>query len=152
MIHGKYVGQGEDLSEVIKIRSAVFEEEVLKEYDLHEEYDPMALNAFVDVEGTPVGAGRLVLNLEEDRFYVDDLCILAPFRGNQYGEFTLRMLADKAEQCNATELWAKVPDFASGFFRRFFFKEVGKENALALMKAQLTDFHTCCSHVKPAGE
>lgn len=145
MIHGKYIGQGEDLTVVKELREQVFTDGNLP-YDLHEELDPMALNAVVDEEGIPVGTARLMLDLEAERFYVDNLCILEPYRGKQYGEFALRMLADKSDQCKAVEIWAEVPDFAKGFFEKFFFEPVGKSDGLTLMKAPLSAFQKCCSH------
>ena len=148
MIHGKYIGQGGDLSEVKALREEIFGSGMAESYDLHEEADPMALNAVIDEDGKNVGTGRLVFDIIEDKFYVDNIGILEEYRGKQYGEFTLRMLADKADQCLAKEIWAEVPKSAENFFKRLFFKPLGNNGDMITMNAQIADFHTCCSSEK----
>ena len=88
-----------------------------------------------------VAAGRLVLDLENDRFYVDNICVLEEFRAKKYGEFVLRMLADKASQCRAEFIWADVSGSdAKGFFEKMLFEEYEGD----LMRAEIKKFQGCC--------
>lgn len=163
MIHGKYIGQGEDLTAVKKIRDEVFNE---TEYNFHEELDELAINVIVDTDEcidefrnttsqnesceetemtkavrTYAACGRLVLDIENDRFYADNICVLKEYRRKHYGEFILRMLADKANECRAEYLWADISEScAKPFFEKMFFKEYEGN----LMRAKLEDFHGCC--------
>ena len=163
MIHGKYIGQGEDLTAVKKIRAEVFDG---TEYDLHEEFDDLSINVIADTDESIAdvrnktdiddssaeneelkdgriyaACGRLVLDIENDRFYADNICVLKEYRGRHYAEFVLRMLADKANECMAEYLWTDVSKSAAKpFFEKMFFKEYEGN----LMRAKLEDFHGCC--------
>ncbi len=162
MIHGKYLGQGEDLTAVKKIRNEVFSG---TGYNLREELDSLALNVIVDTdeysavscgkeencakdetakksaETVFAATGRLLLDIENDRFYADNICVLKEYRRRHYGEFVLRMLADKACECMAEFLWAEVSvNTAKPFFKKMFFEEYEGN----LMRARLEDFKVCC--------
>ena len=144
MIHGKYVGQGEDLSGILKVREAIFG---VRE----EEKDNDAINLLVSLEenaetnGTPVGCGRLNLDLAEFRFVIDYLGIAEPYRKNGFGEFALRALADKVNQCGADRVYIRKADLkteeADRFFRKRFFEPAEEE---AFLVAKIASFHTCC--------
>lgn len=142
MVHGRYIGQGEDITEAVKIRQEVFEN---SDYDTREDLDNMALTVIMDEDGVPVGTARLVLDLIEDRFYADNICVKKEYRGKKYGDFLIRMLADKAAECMATDIWSEVPESAKGFFEKEFFIEEGKTARLTIMKAELAKFRSCCS-------
>ena len=144
MIHGKYVGQGEDLSEILPVREAIFG---VRE----EEKDKDAINLLVCLEenaaedGTPIGCGRLNLDLAEFRFEIDSLGIKEEFRKNGFGEFALRALVDKVNQCGADCVYIRKADLkteeAERFFRKMFFEPAEDE---AYLCAKIDSFHTCC--------
>ncbi len=144
MIHGKYINQGEDLSDVLQMREVIF--------GVGEDAkDPEAVNIVVRLvenaadEGTLVGCGRLNFDLEAFRFSIDYLGILEECRHNGYGEFALRTLVDKVNQCGAEEVFVEKalitnPE-AEKFFKKMFFEPSEDERFLS---AKITSFHTCC--------
>ncbi len=144
MIHGKYVGQGEDLSEVLPVREAIFG---VRE----DEKDSDAINLLVSLEedasapGTLIGCGRLKLDLAQFRFEIDYLGIEEPFRKKGFGEFALRALVDKVNQCGADRVYIRKADLkteeAERFFRKMFFEPAEDETFLC---AKIDSFHTCC--------
>lgn len=144
MIHGKYVGQGEDLSEVLPIRERIFG---VRE----DSADPEAINLLVSLEenadtaGTIIGCGRLKLDLAAFRFEIDFLGIEEPYRKNGFGEFGLRALVDKVNQCGASEVYIRKEniksDEAERFFTKMFFEPADEAEFL---RARIDSFHTCC--------
>ena len=144
MIHGKYVGQGEDLSGVLPVREAIFG---IRE----DEKDKDAINLLVCLEesadsaATLIGCGRLNLDLAQFRFEIDYLGIEEPFRKNGIGEFALRALVDKVNQCGADCVYIKKADLkteeAECFFRKMFFHPAEEDGFLC---AEIESFHTCC--------
>lgn len=143
MIHGKYISQGGDLTEVLKVRKEIFGAEA-------DERDPDAVNILVSLvenaqdAGTVVGCGRLNFDLDHFRFYIDRVGILEKYRRNGFGEFALRTLVDKVNQCGAEKVYvekaAVTNKEAESFFRKLFFQE-DEENFLS---ASIDAFHTCC--------
>lgn len=146
MIHGKYISQGEDLTEVLRIREAVFGAG-------EDERDADAINILVSLEesagdeGTPIGCGRLNFDLDHFRFYIDRLGILEEYRKNGYGEFTLRALVDKVNQCGADHVCVEkdivIGETAERFLKKMFFTS-GEGDEASFLTAQITSFHTCC--------
>lgn len=145
MIRGQYLNQGEDLSSVRKLRTEIFGAG-------EDEKDPEAVNLYVSLiegaedKGIPVGCGRLTLDPEVFRFTIDRVGILEAYRKNGYGEFALRALVDKVNQCGADRVYIREKDLqteeAERFFRKMFFAP-DAENA-GLWCAKIEDFHTCC--------
>lgn len=143
MIRGQYINQGEDLEPVLRLRKEIFGSGT-------DESDPEAVNIFVsliesaDEEGIPVGCGRLNLDMENFRFTVDQVGILTQHRKNGYGEFTLRALVDKVNQCGAERVFIRTADLqtedAERFFRKMFFRPCEEEGFWA---AEIDSFHTC---------
>ena len=143
MIHGKYVNQGEDLSQVLEIRNAIFAAG-------EDEKDQDAVNLLVSLvenaedEGNIIGCGRLNLDLAAFRFEIDYLGIKEEFRKNGFGEFGLRALVDKVNQCGAPCVYIRkekiqTPE-AERFFKRMFFEPASEKDYLC---AQIDSFHTC---------
>lgn len=145
MIHGKYINQGEDLSEVLRMREAVFGCGA-------DEKDPEAINIVVRLveeakdAGETIGCGRLNFDINAFRFSIDYLGILEPFRHNGYGEFALRTLVDKVNQCGAEQVFLEKAQIkneeAERFFRKMFFEP--SEEDERFLTAKITSFHTCC--------
>lgn len=145
MIHGKYLNQGEDLTAVLKLRREIF--------GVGEDArDPEAINVLVSLEkdasdsGIPIGCGRLNFDLENFRFMIDSLGILEDFRRNGYGEFALRTLVDKVNQCGAEQVYIEKDllksEEAKKFFEKMFFAP--SEEDESLLSAKIDSFHTCC--------
>lgn len=145
VIHGKYFNQGEDLSEVLNIRKEIFGQEA-------DERDPEAVNILIrlmdeaDDPGIPIGCGRLNMDLAHFRFYIDQLGILEEYRKNGFGEFALRALVDKVNQCGAEKVFIEKKEIAGeeaeGFFRKMFFTP--DEEEADFLSAKIDSFHTCC--------
>lgn len=145
IIHGKYINQGEDLSEVLKIRKEIFGREA-------DERDPEAVNILVSLmdkagdPGVQIGCGRLNFDVENFRFYIDELGILKPYRNSGYGEFALRTLVDKVNQCGAERVYVEKDridsEEAETFFRKMFFTPCQEEEDF--LSAPIDAFHTCC--------
>lgn len=145
MIHGKYINQGEDLSSVLRIRREIFGTEA-------DEKDPEAVNIIVSLietaedSGTEIGCGRLNIDLENFRFIIDMLGILEDFRHKGFGEFALRTLVDKVNQCGADRVYLEKKSIQSAeaerFFRKMFFEQDPEEEGF--LSAPVCAFHTCC--------
>lgn len=145
MIHGKYINQGEDLSEVLKVRQEIFSA-------AQDEKDSDAINVLIRLvadakdEGIIVGCGRLNFDLEAFRFSIDYLGIKEDFRHNGYGEFALRTLVDKVNQCGAEKVYVEKDlirtEEAKRFFKKMFFTQ--SEDDERFLSAKIDSFHTCC--------
>ena len=143
MIHGKYINQGEDLAEIMEMRKAVFGTG-------EEEEDPQAVHLLVSLKknaedpGIRIGCGRLILDLENFRFIIDRLGILEEYQRCGYGEFALRALVDKVNQCGAEQVFIRRADVkteeAACFFQKMFFAPAEEEDYLT---AKIEAFHTC---------
>lgn len=144
MIHGKYINQGENLGQVLQLRKQIFAAgEDAKDADAVQ-----VLVSLVDNDTnaeTYIGCGRLILDMDAFAFVIDYVGILADFRRNGYGEFALRALVDKVNQCGADcvyiDMQALASEEAKAFFTRFFFRE--SEQDPGVMRALVSDFHTC---------
>jgi N-acetylglutamate synthase-like GNAT family acetyltransferase len=101
-----------------------------------------------------IGCGRILCDVEQFRFYIDQIGIVPAFRKKGYGEFALRMLVDKANLCGAKQVWVKLPDAwdlsdpahddALRFFKTMHFEQVTDK----WMAADIDAFHSCCHEEK----
>ena len=68
------------------------------------------------------------------------------FRRNGYGEFALRTLVDKVNQCGADSVYVEKElvqtEEASAFFRKMFFAPCEEDERF--LTAKIDSFHTCC--------
>ena len=145
MIQGHYLNQGEDLTDVLAVRKDIFGSGA-------DEKDAEAVNLLVSLienaqdEGILVGCGRLRMDIEEFRFYIDDLGICEPYRRKGLGEFALRALVDRVNQCGAERVYIERDQIrtetAENFFRKMFFTADPENDRL--LTATITSFHTCC--------
>lgn len=155
MIHGKYINQGEDLTDVLKVRQLSLCDAQMETGE--DALDPEAVNILVDLTDEPeagkntyIGCGRILCDVEQFRFYIDQVGILPAFRKKGYGEFALRMLVDKANLCGAKQVFVKLPDDwdlsdplhadALQFFKGMHFDFVTDR----WMAADIDAFHSCC--------
>ena len=155
MIHGKYLNQGEDLTDVLKVRQlSLCDAQMNTGRDALDDEDVNILVDLVDEpdvkNGTYIGCGRILCDVEQFRFYIDQVGILPAFRKKGYGEFALRMLVDKANLCGAKQVWVRLPDEwdlsdpahadALKFFETMHFTFVTDR----WMAAEISAFHSCC--------
>ena len=155
MIHGKYINQGEDLTDVLKVRQLSLCDAQMN--TAKDALDSEAVNILIDLqeeEGAGgdafIGCGRILCDVEQFRFYIDQVGIIPAFRKKGYGEFALRMLVDKANLCGAKQVWIKLPEEwdlsdpshadALQFFKGMHFTFVTEK----WMAAEIDDFHSCC--------
>lgn len=144
LIHGKYTGQGEDLSDVIKVRREIFG-------CGEDDADKDAVNLLVSLKdnardtGEVVGTGRLLLDIDRFMFFIDFVGIIPEARRRGYGEFALRALVDKVSQCGAEKVYIEKEKINSSeaqvFFERMFFTPDEDERYLS---AVISSFHSCC--------
>ena len=162
MIHGRYLNQGEDLTDVLKVRQLS-----LCDAGMNTEEDPLdpeAVNILVDLQDEMtdgawpyIGCGRILCDVENFRFYIDQIGIRPEFRRKGYGEFALRMLVDKANLCGAKKVWLKLPDDwdlsdpaheeALRFFQQMHFSQEEER----WMSADIEAFHSCCHNENETG-
>jgi len=95
------VRSGEDLTEVIDIRQAVFGE---GEDDL----DEIAINIILKEDGTASACGRILLDMEADRLIIEQIGVTEEKRGMGLGSLVADELIKVAEECESGTVWAKT--------------------------------------------
>lgn len=99
--------QNNDLDDVLKIRTAVFVNELNFDTSLvHDEYDSFGKNVLVYDNGNAIGTGRLIFN--DGKYLIDKLCVLKEYRNNSYGELIIRMLVRKAVNMGAEKTYSYI--------------------------------------------
>ncbi len=106
MIQGKYISTDAELSAYNSILSSVFSN------DLSSIDDSVMNNKLLSLYKTEdsityTGAGRITYDL--DYFVIDNVCVLPEYRHHKYGDFIVRILADKAIECGAKKVYAYCP-------------------------------------------
>ncbi len=106
LIQGKYLYYGDDLSEVNHIRTEVFCKEIgIKEQDEKDKLDMNSVHVLVlscDESREPVATGRITF--DGNTFLITKVCVLKEERNKYYGDFAVRMLANKAFLSGAKEV------------------------------------------------
>jgi len=99
--------QSNDLDDVLKIRTAVFVNELNFDTSLvHDEYDSFGKSVLVYDNGKAIGTGRLIFN--NGKYLIDKLCVLKEYRNNSYGELIIRMLVRKAVDMGAEKTYSYI--------------------------------------------
>lgn len=117
MIQGKYVSTDAELSAFNNIVASVFSNS--------DNYDDSVMNNKLlslykeDSQITYTGAGRITYDL--DYFVIDSVCVLPEYRNHKYGDFIVRILADKAIECGAKKVYAYVPSACVSLFEKIGF-------------------------------
>lgn len=126
LVEGKFRSYQEDLTDAFEIRRKVFQEEqgVSAEIEF-DELDKQAVHVIVYVGEKAVATGR-VFN-EGDTYHIGRVAVLKEERGRQYGDFVVRMLADKAFQTGADEVFLGAQISARGFYEKLGFVPCGEE-------------------------
>jgi len=128
LIQGKYLCYSDDLSEAFEIRRKVFIEEqgvlVEEEFD---EYDDIAIHALVyDNKGNhkPVATGRVYQDGKDYR--IGRIAVLKEERGKYFGDFVVRLLANKAFSAGAEEVIINAQVTAVPFYEKIGFVSYGE--------------------------
>ncbi len=124
MVQGKWFPVGNDISEALSVRRAVFGTAA-------DPLDSMAQQVVVYREGKPVGSARLWW--ADGAFRLDKLGVLAEERGKGYGDLLLRLLLFKALTHSAGRIALETPEETRPFFAKYGFLADGEENGLVAM-------------------
>ena len=117
MIEGKWFAQGEELSQALAVRQAVFGRG-------RDALDDLAQSVVVYRAGQPVGAARLWY--EDGAFRLGDVGVLEAARGMGYGDLLVRLLLYKALTHNASVIALTAPEALEPFFTRYGFAPDGQ--------------------------
>lgn len=143
MIQGKYLNINDDLSDVLRIRGEVFEKGL-------EEEDKTSLNVIVYDGGAATGTGRIAPY--NGGFIIDMVCVLKEYRGKGYGEFIIRLLADRALLAGAKSIHLNASEDTFRFFEKLFFTRdfphsAGEGVGQVPMTLNLSDLKSPCGRV-----
>lgn len=123
-LEGQYLYYGDDLTNVYKIREQVFQIEQNINRDIDLDYmDAESIHVIVYMDNTPVSTGRLFI--KDKVFKIGRLAVLKDNRGNKLGDFTARMLIDKAFLMGADEIIISAQLEVKGFYERLGFLAIG---------------------------
>ena len=153
MIQGKYLSVEDDLSDVFTIRKNIFIDEMGKDSSyINEGLDALSIHATVTNEKDIVcGSGRLTLMLDDNNdtsFSMDLLGVLPEERHKGYGEFLVRILADKAMLSGAESIKIECNLATAPFFEKLYFKKDSIDGDVCKMHVDMADFKHPCEHCK----
>ena len=133
MIQGKLLSYGDDLSEVYNIRKKVFVDEMGVSEDI--EFDGMdneAIHVLVYEEASntnnhesikekiPVATGRI--EYKGDHCKIGHVAVLKEFRDLEFGDFTVKMLINRAFTANVKIVTLTCKSEVEGFFYKVGFE------------------------------
>jgi N-acetylglutamate synthase-like GNAT family acetyltransferase len=139
MIEGKLLTYGDDLTEVFSVRRKVFvEEQGITEEMEFDALDEASIHAIVynneaeEVNSTnnkksngkkAVATGRIIY--DGVNCTIEKIGVLEDYRGRLYGDFTVRMLLNKAFTSGINEVFLHTQINTEGFFQKIGFHKVG---------------------------
>ncbi len=156
MVYGRFALEREDLETANEMIRTVYEDELgLAGQDDGEDFVLSALVFTGDPDQTasgestgaaPAGAGRLAF--DGARFFLAEVAVLPPYRGQAYGDFLVRLLIDRAAQAGAAEIRADALAGTEEFFAGFGFLPEGESFARAggvwqPMVLTVAEMHRC---------
>jgi predicted GNAT family N-acyltransferase len=118
--------QGNDLTEVLKIRTKFFINELnFDNSSISDEYDSFGKNVMVYDDGIAVATGRLIF--KDGKYIIDKLCVLKEYRNNSYGELLVRMLVRKAVDMGAQKTYSLInkADLSSEYHFQEIYDKIG---------------------------
>ncbi len=128
-VQGKYLYYGDDLSDVFEIRRQVFQvEQGVPAQIEFDGIDDLAIHVIVyasDGKNYPVATGRVYFDGETYR--IGRVAVIKEERGKSYGDFAVRMLANKAFLAGAKEIHIDSQVTAIPFYERIGFRTLGEE-------------------------
>ncbi len=127
MIQGKLLSFGDDLTEVKNIRSRVF----IDEFNLSKEveFDSLDLEAVhvlvygdeISEDNKPKGVATGRITYDGEICEIGHIAVLKEYRNNEYGDFTVRMLINRAMLSGIPEIVIYSPSETIGFFEKLGF-------------------------------
>lgn len=124
MVEGKFITGKKQFEEIYEIRKKVFceEQEIPEEleFDL---LDEEAIHVLIKEKEKSVATARLIRIGEQYR--IGRVAVLKEERGNYYGDFAVRMLADRAFQMGADEILISAQIKAIPFYEKIGFQRYG---------------------------
>lgn len=151
LIQGKLLSYGSDLSEALEIRRQVFIKEYQKsETEEFDEKDSLAIHVIVyeqSEQKRPIATGRIVF--DGSVCEIGHIAVLKEYRNLKYGDFTVRMLINKAFVSGIHEVNVKTPGQLIGFFTKIGFTMKESTDHIIPeveydMIIQDSDVQTCC--------
>lgn len=126
-VQGKYLYYGDDLSEAFQIRKEVFQyEQGVSEQEEFDEIDDLAVHVVIysnENPKKPVATGRVFFDGND--YYIGRVAVLKDERGKYYGDFAVRMLANKAFLAGANEILIHAQLSAVSFYEKIGFITYG---------------------------
>lgn len=140
VIQGKILSYGDDLAEVFRIRKEVLIEEFgiseeiefdgLDEHAMHvivyEEGIRKPLSGELSEEKNAVATGRIVY--DGISCEIGHIAVIKEFRGKKYGDFTVRMLLNKAFTGGVKEVVVNIDPRLEEFYHKIGFKRVSSSD------------------------
>lgn len=111
MITGRVVKDRERLDLAGQLRDRIFQGRTVTKVFPY----PDAQYAVLWVDGLPVGMGGI--HFAGGRFTLIEIGILEEYRQQMYGDFLLRLLADRAVDAHVKRIWADATEDSLDFFR-----------------------------------
>lgn len=154
-IQGVLKSKEEDTSDALMIRRKVFQDELAIEKSLEEDntdINDISTAIVYEVayhdnceQKKAVATGRIGV-FDDHKYKIGRIAVLPDKRGNGYGEMIVRMLAFKAFDLGAEEVFVSAQIHAIGFYEKLGFvscgiktKELNKENlVMKLQKENIT--------------
>lgn len=151
MIQGKLLSYGSDLSEVFFIRKKVFVEEIgVSENVVFDDADNEAIHVLVYEEPlkeksiiskeNAIATGRIVL--DGNRCIISNIAVLKEYRNKEYGDFTVKMLLNKAFTSGVNEVIADSFSGTVKFFEKIGFKIYDTEENINELKLYRMVIHS----------
>ncbi len=129
VIQGKLLSYGDDLSEAYSIRRKVFiEEDSIPEHREFDGMDDMSMHVIVyetERNRIPVATGRI--NFDGSNCEIGHIAVLREYRNRKYGDFTVRMLMNKAFTAGISNIECRAEERAKVFFEKIGFSVVYDE-------------------------
>lgn len=129
LIQGKYLYYGDDISEAFEIRKQVFQiEQGVSAEEEFDSLDDLSVHVLVFALGESqraVATGRVYYDSQNYR--IGRVAVLKNERGKKYGDFVVRMLANKAFLSGAKEIYIDAQVAAIPFYEKIGFTSFGDE-------------------------
>lgn len=147
MVTGRFLDGTDDLEKVFAIRRKVFvEEQQVAESEEFDGYDKEAVHVLAYDGSRPVATARLAA--VNGVYRIGHVAVLKEERGKQYGDFVVRMLADKAFLSGIDTVYVGARKDAVGFYETIGFSVCSEEFEEAgavrvMMKMAESGFRRC---------
>lgn len=158
MVQGRLLSYGDNLHEVFSIRKRVFVDELgISEENEFDDQENEAIHVLVyksdqlnnaqkdvnNTENISVATGRIVYDGE--KCIIGNVAVLKEYRGKEYGDFTVKMLLNKAFTAGINEVTVYSFQNTVGFFEKVGFHIVDNaSNSYIKMIIGVNDIKKCC--------